>query len=117
MIVIAFDIDTDAWGKVPAVNKCFPLLVRVFDGDGNYPTRFTTSEVFTASESVFEVHNGVHERVTEGFARGGQKPPQGKAPKPVLLKDKKTIFRYSMNKGDLRDAAAIEVGFYDPLSR
>jgi hypothetical protein len=107
-LIIALDVDMDAWGKVPAVNECFPLLVRVFDQNGQYLTHFITAAGFTANQKIYNDHYGVY----EGFARAGVKPPAD-VRMPILLKAKDNVLSYGVNRRDLRDAAIIEVGFFE----
>ncbi len=84
-IVIEFDMDT----ACAYLHTPIPLLVRLFDKNGQYLTRFTTVEKFT----------GVREHA-------------GRIPNAVLLKPEGNRLVYEVNIRDLRDASIVEIGFY-----
>ena len=102
-LIIDFDVDTSNW--VP-VNKPFPLLVRLFDRNGEHLTHFTTVEGFTAISEVRKTY----ERIRERFTKGGS-PDEAAKYKCVLLKPKGNRFVYGVNVRDLRDVSMAEVGF------
>jgi hypothetical protein len=102
-IVIAFDVDASKWSPV---NMTFPILVRIFDENGQYLTHFTTAEGFTAFPQVFQTYDTLYQRgVSVGL------PAERNKAKPVLLKPSKNQFSYTVNIRDLRDAAIVEIGF------
>jgi hypothetical protein len=102
-LILDFDVDTKSWNKVP-VPDCFPLLVRVFDADGQYLTHFRSAEVFTANQKLFDHLNPIYERLMKVN-------PTADYPKPVLLLPTADRFVYKVNRRDLRDAAIVEIGF------
>jgi len=106
---IIIDCEADA-GKWSPVQTCYPLLVRLFDSDGNHLTHFTTKERFTTSERVYRMWSEVASRFDGRNLRPEDKEKLGYF-LPVLLKQKGNRLVYSVNRRDLRDAELVEVGF------
>lgn len=86
-VVIDFDINASIWTPVP---QTFPLLVRLFDKNGQYLTQFTTAEEFTPLIASFDARKG-----------------------STLLKPKGNRLFYGVNIRDLRDASMMEIGFIE----
>jgi hypothetical protein len=86
-IIITFDVDTEKWGGYPAP---VPLLVRLFDRNGQYLTHFMTRETFSPLALV---------------VTGCGEPA-------VKLKAKGNRFEYTVNTRDMRDAEMAEIGVY-----
>ena len=104
-LVIDLDVDTSQW---VAVQLTFPLLVRVFDRNGQYLTHFTTAEKFTVFPEVYE-QNAMHHK---SFMNAGMATEAAKY-KCILLKPKNNRLVYNVNVRDLRDASHAEIGFTD----
>jgi hypothetical protein len=100
--VIDFDVDASQW---PPVQQRFPLLVRLFDRNGQYLTHFTTAEGFTVFTKAFETFDSIYQR---GMQVGLTDAAKYKC---VLLKPKGNRFVYGVNVRDLRDASVVEIGF------
>ncbi len=100
-IIIDFDVDDSQW----RVQMLFPLLVRLFDKNGQYLTHFTTAEGFTVFYEFFERANGAYQR---GLRAG---VPDANRFKCHLLKTKGNRLVYGVNVRDLRDASIVEIGF------
>ena len=103
-LVIAFDVDEDEW---PNVGILFPLLVRLFDENGQHLTHFQTLEGFTPSEALVSRASGGYERL----ANAGVPPDQIPYAKPTQLQATGNELKYPVNVRDLRDATIVEVGF------
>ena len=101
-LVIDFDVDASQW---PPVQQRFPLLVRLFDRNGQYLTHFTTAEGFTVFTKAFETFDSIYQR---GMQVGLTDAAKYKC---VLLKPKGNRFVYGVNVRDLRDASVVEIGF------
>jgi hypothetical protein len=119
-IVIDFDL-----GSTININaKAYPLLVRLFDRNGEHLTHFTTAEGFTDTQGTFDHEKLLYERATPMGSQGaprravsavsngpGSPRETFAVRKPVLLKRTGNRLTYTVNMRDLRDAAAVEVGF------
>jgi hypothetical protein len=86
---------TQKWETMPYL---MPLLIRIFDEDGQYLTHFVTQDRFTISPKEFEKFQS-RQNITYRFH---------------LLKLSGDRFVYGVNRRDLRDAAMVEIGFFDP---
>lgn len=93
-ITIAFDCDSS---NFPPIAFATSLLVRIFDSNGQYLTHFTTKEKFTPFRKMQEMFATRNEILGETLN---------------LLSEKGNKLTYTINKRDLRDAAAVEVGFF-----
>lgn len=102
-LIIGFDIDKSQWMPVLTI---YPLLVRLFDRNGEHLTHFTTVEGFTADS---EVHRK-REDISERFMRSGLRDEAAKH-KCILLKPTGNRVVYGVNVRDLRDASMVEIGF------
>jgi hypothetical protein len=105
-LVIEFDIDASQWTGEEYVR--LPLLVRLFDKNGEYLTHFTTAEAFTVSIGVFRRVDQIYQdqkRLGSGYAA---------MLKCALLKPKGNRLVYGVNIRDLRDASIVEIGFAEP---
>jgi uncharacterized protein YbaR (Trm112 family) len=102
-LVIDFDIDASQWAPV---QQAFPLLVRLFDRNGQYLNHFTTAEGFTVFIEVFDTFGEIYGR----FSQAGMSDEAAKY-KCVLLKPKGNRLVYGVNVRDLRDASMVEIGF------
>ncbi len=105
-LVIDFDVDGSQWN---AVNRKFPILVRLFDRNGQYLTHFTTAEGFT-------VHYEIYETYKEGYAFFKKRGDKMMAAQRMceFLKPKGNRIVYNVNIRDLQVASAIEIGFAEP---
>ena len=79
-------IDIEVGLELPMATGVFPLLVRLFDEDGNYLTHFVTKEKYTINATF----------LSPGFI-------------PFRRTGNRLI--YPVNRRDLRDTAILEVGF------
>lgn len=103
-VFIDFDIDGSKW--TPGTQP-FPILVRLFDENGQHLKNFTTAEGFTVFSKTFDIFDGIYQRTL----RSGQKPESHQIYKCVLLKAKGNRLVYTVNIRDLRDASMVEIGF------
>jgi hypothetical protein len=110
-LTIKFNIDRSKWNDLPIL---FPLLVRVFDKNGNYLTHFQTQEGFTVFSNVADILAGPYEsqkQYWENRTRITGEVQRNAPPAPTVLKEVGNVLAYPVNVRDLRDAAIIEVGF------
>ena len=101
-LVIDFDF-LDAELNPPDI---FPLLVRIFDKNGQHLTHFTTAERYTPSPDSFMQFDAVRKRFQSQRAFG-----EADKYKTMLLKPKANRLIYSVNIRDLKEASVVEVGF------
>jgi hypothetical protein len=102
-IVIDFNVDSSKW---VSVRKLFPLLIRIFDKNGQYLTRLTTAEGFTTFPYAYEDSNEIYQNlISVGLTDKAQEH------NCLLLKPRNNRLTYSVNVRDLRDAAQVEIGF------
>lgn len=111
-LVLDFDVDTDLWAiNGNRVGWRLPLFIRLADRNGNILTHFTTVEGFT----VFpEVHMSWNEKY-EHAVRGRMPADMLAKTKCELLTAQGNRLVYTVNMRHLRDAAIVEVGFYQEL--
>ena len=102
-LVIDFDFDASKWA---AIHQKFPILVQLFDKNGQYLTHFTTAEGFTAFSDVCDWYD----EVVQTYTKHGQVAEAAKN-KCILLKPKGNRLIYGVNIRDLRDASIVEIGF------
>ena len=107
-LIIDFDVDTGGW--LP-VNACFPLLVRVFDKDGEHLTHFGTTERFTGD---WQVHAGWEKTMNRLKDLPEDQRKQLDYFPPVLLKSTGNRLIYPVAERYLKDAAIVEIGFRRP---
>jgi len=108
-LVIDFDVDPSKW--LVGGNKVgwrLKLFIRLFDRNGNHLTHFTTVEGFTVYRDVYE---DAKERYEDGLRMRVPADKNAKF-KCELLKTRDNRLIYSVNVRDLRDAAIVEIGFY-----
>jgi len=103
-LIIDFDVDASQW--VP-VQKTFPLLVRLFDRNGEHLTHFTTAEGFTVFLEVYGSFDPIYRRMKDRV------PDEAVKYKCAMLKPKCNRYVYGVNIRDLRDASILEIGFTD----
>jgi len=98
--------------KVIPFTPKVPILVRLFDSDGHYLTHFVTSERFTMNEIICGNENRVYENSMRVWSRFGETPEQHGDYKALLLRETGNSFVYPVSRRHLRDAAIVEIGFY-----
>jgi len=105
-LVIDFDVDTSQWSPVA---RKFPLLLRLFDKNGNYLAHFRTAEGFT-------VHEELYQRYKKGYENISRLGDAKEAAKRLceLLKPTGNRVAYQISVRDLRDSAIVEIGFTEP---
>ena len=108
-IIITFDVDTEQWSKTGG-NWMFPLLVRMFDRNGEYLSHFSTNEAFVVKESVLQMYLAPWERLTKAGVSGGV------VHKPVLLQEKGNRLEYMVNTRDMEHVEKVEIGFLNNVS-
>ena len=101
-IIITFDVDTTSWEKMALM---FPLLVRLFDRNGQHLTHFQTSEVFVPHADIFQLYSERWEQLRSAGM------PDTKLHKPVLLKAKGNRLEYVVNTRDMQSVEKVEIGF------
>lgn len=108
-LILDFDADVSKWfiGPKQKVPWRIQLLVRLFDRNGNYLTHFITAEGFTVHRNVYEFYKNRYDNVLPGASEEGKAQFLCK-----LLKPSGNRLVYNVNMRDLRDAACVEVGFY-----
>ena len=104
-MIIGYNVDITQWAQV---SQGFPLLVRLFDKNGQHLTHFSTTEKFTVYDEAF---NG-YETIRQRFLSNGIKSEADKY-KAMLLKPIGNRLRYGVNVRDLRDVNIVEIGFTD----
>jgi hypothetical protein len=118
-VIIDFDADLAKWPKrytrkgnfvVEQSNTRFPLLVRFFDKNGAYLTRFTTIP-FTASPEDRDDYIELYEDVKKYPKATIEKMTEGL--KCKMLKERGNRLLFNVPIRDLRDAAIVEIGFTD----
>jgi len=92
---IEFDVDTSKWETLGGTHNMLPLLVCLFDSDGSHLTRFTTVERFTVHRDLYE-SEAANQRV-----------------RCYLLVPTGNRLVYEVDTSYLRDAAIVEIGFYE----
>jgi hypothetical protein len=101
-IIITFDVDTAKWEK-RIENWMFPILVRLFDKNGQYLTHFETGEKFSAKPKTFEGYQRFYKQ--SGMPRNVHKP--------VLLKAKGNRLEYTVSTRDIQFTEQVEIGFLE----
>ncbi len=104
-------------GKVAGI--MFPLLIRLFDADGNYLTHFTTTEIFTSHESLRDENNRSYDFLKAQLDRAKMANPALAKDTPekngkfraVWIGPNPQAFVYAVNADILKKAATVEVGF------
>jgi len=106
---LVIDFDFEVAPQISSIMQTYPLLVRLFDRNGQYLTHFTTSEKFTSHRGVFEDLDTVRQRLVDAGV-------QSEADKfnVRLLSPKGNRLVYTVNIRDLRDASMVEVGYTSP---
>jgi antitoxin component YwqK of YwqJK toxin-antitoxin module len=98
-VIIRFSTESKWWPRIADSpiegTLCHPLLISIYDKDGERLSRFTTKEGFTLYNDTFNNWRGA----TKWEAK--------------LLSRRKNTLVYRVNARILRDAAIIEVGFCD----
>lgn len=105
-LIVGFHVDVTKWQQMSRTR--YPLLVRLFDKNGEYLTHFETQERFTCSQDAVDDFEMIHNR----FVTQGLRPEAGKFT-AVLLKPIGNELHYTVNLRDLRDASIVEIGFTD----
>jgi WD40 repeat protein len=112
LIIDLLDVDGTPWQGEQRAGWILALLVRLFDGNGNHITHFTTTEGFTLDWDAYNMHTEKYENAKRvGMTVDGHGNP---VRKPTLLKRKANRLTYTVNMSDLRDAAKVEIGFMEP---
>ena len=108
-IIIDFAVNTDLWLVNGArVGWRLPLIIRLADRNGNILKHFTTPEGFTVFPEVHQLWQNRYEMAV----RSGMPAEDVAANKIQMLQPRANQLVYSVNMRDLRDAAIVEVGFY-----
>jgi hypothetical protein len=107
-IIIDCDVDVRNWVEV---GQCYPLLVRVFDEDGEHLTHFVTTERFTGSGRIHANFETMMNRVKN--LPEDHRKQLGYFP-PILLKATGNRLIYPVARRYLKDAALVEIGFRRP---
>lgn len=105
-LIIGFHVDVTKWQQMSRTR--FPLLVRLFDKNGEYLTHFETQERFTCSQDAVDDFETIRNRfVADGLQSEAKKFTA------ILLKPIGNELHYTVNLRDLRDASIVEIGFTD----
>jgi hypothetical protein len=105
-LIIEFDVDPSKW--VPIFTS-YPLLVRLFDRNGQHLTHFRTAEGFT-------VFSNIHKQLRDAYRmreRAGVRADMLAQFNSHLLESHGNRLVYQVNVRDLRDAAMVEIGFVE----
>lgn len=108
-VIIDCEVDVEKWLEV---GVCYPLLVRLFDSEGEHLTHFVTEERFTGVKRIYENYDLMMRRIKQNVPESEWKKA-GYFP-PVLLKATGNRLRYRVSNQNLKDAAKAEVGFRRP---
>jgi hypothetical protein len=107
-VILVFDINDKEW---PPVGLCFPLLIRLFDKEGNYLAHFRSAERFTPNANAFLQNNEMMNRL-----KGVPEVVRDRMDyfEPKLLNPTGNRLIYSLRRSVSQEAAIVEVGFCKP---
>jgi hypothetical protein len=120
-IIVTFDVSVEKFGKTCGVitdsqirefylscgGDRYPILIRLFDRNGQYLTHFETKEAFTTDTERYET--------SERKWAGVRDDCRDLVHKPCLLRPQGNSLEYIVNTRDMQATERVEIGFLDSV--